>query len=220
LGEKLVKMLVFCQNWIFGPKFNFSNSVLKPLFCSLMSWFLPQSIRVVKSHALIISRCFSRLKLLGRYTRTHTGRNRGAKLTQLLSKEKGMMMPCFAMMGERRKKSVCCFCLVVVLRQVVPSVILNEKQGKYGRKGLSTQSSLKVDSRPLRTVVWKLKMHSGFMGRTQCSKSSFFVQKFNFDLPRKLSFFWAENSWKCCGFRLFSCWKLWFHEKNCQKKFG
>ena len=27
LGKKLVKMLVFCQNWLFGPKFDFSNSV-------------------------------------------------------------------------------------------------------------------------------------------------------------------------------------------------
>ena len=26
LGEKLVKMLGFCQNWIFGQKFDFSNS--------------------------------------------------------------------------------------------------------------------------------------------------------------------------------------------------
>ena len=29
LGEKLVKMLGFCQNWIFGQKFDFSNSVFK-----------------------------------------------------------------------------------------------------------------------------------------------------------------------------------------------
>ena len=29
LGEKLVKMLGFCQNWIFGQKFDFSNSVHK-----------------------------------------------------------------------------------------------------------------------------------------------------------------------------------------------
>ena len=28
LGEKLMKMLGFCQNWIFGQKFDFSNSVL------------------------------------------------------------------------------------------------------------------------------------------------------------------------------------------------
>ena len=33
-------------------------------------------------------------------------------------------------------------------------------------------------------------------------------------------FFWLKNSWKCLGFRHFSCWQLWFHEKNCQKKFG
>ena len=31
-------------------------------------------------------------------------------------------------------------------------------------------------------------------------------------------FFGVKNSWKCCGFGLFSCWQLWFHEKNCQKK--
>ena len=30
-------------------------------------------------------------------------------------------------------------------------------------------------------------------------------------------FFWEKNSWICCGFGLFSCWQLWFHEKNCQK---
>ena len=28
---------------------------------------------------------------------------------------------------------------------------------------------------------------------THCAKSSFFVQKFNFDFPRKLSIFLAEN---------------------------
>ena len=33
-------------------------------------------------------------------------------------------------------------------------------------------------------------------------------------------FFLVKNSWKCCGFGLFSCWQLWFHEKNCQKKLG
>ena len=51
-----------------------------------------------------------------------------------------------------------------------------------------------------------------------CSKSSFFVQKFNFDFPSKLSIFWVKNAWKYCGFGLFSYWQLWFHEKNCQKK--
>ena len=33
-------------------------------------------------------------------------------------------------------------------------------------------------------------------------------------------FFGVKNLRKCCGFGLFSCWQLWFHEKNCQKKFG
>ena len=40
---------------------------------------------------------------------------------------------------------------------------------------------------------------------SHCSKSSFFVQKFNFDFPRKLSIFWGvKNSRKCCGSGLFS----------------
>ena len=30
----------------------------------------------------------------------------------------------------------------------------------------------------------------------------------------------GENSWKCCGFGLLSCWQLWFHEKNCKKNLG
>ena len=33
-------------------------------------------------------------------------------------------------------------------------------------------------------------------------------------------FFGWKNSWKCCGFGLFSYWQLWFHERNCQKKIG
>ena len=32
LGEKLVKILGFCQNGIFGQKFDFSNSVMQ-LYC-------------------------------------------------------------------------------------------------------------------------------------------------------------------------------------------
>ena len=85
---------------------------------------------------------------------------------------------------------------------------------------------------------------------THCSKSSFFVQKFNFDFPKKLLIFLGEklvkmlwlstvkllttlisreklsrkfcvkNLWKYCGFGLFSCWQFWLHEKNYKKKFG
>ena len=57
-----------------------------------------------------------------------------------------------------------------------------------------------------------------FPKSTHCSKSSFFVQKFNLDFPRKLSIFWVKNSRKCCGLGFSSCLQLWFHEKNCQKK--
>ena len=40
LGEKLVKMLGFCQNYIFGQKFDFSNSVLHSLEIK-RSWSFP-----------------------------------------------------------------------------------------------------------------------------------------------------------------------------------
>ena len=33
-------------------------------------------------------------------------------------------------------------------------------------------------------------------------------------------FLGVKNSRKCCGFGLFSCWQLWFHEENCQEKCG
>ena len=39
--------------------------------------------------------------------------------------------------------------------------------------------------------------------------------------PEKIvDFLGVKNSWKWCGFGLFSYWHLWFHEKNCQKIFG
>ena len=40
-GEKLVKMLGFCQNWIFGQKFDFSNSVVDWVFMP-KRWFCLQ----------------------------------------------------------------------------------------------------------------------------------------------------------------------------------
>ena len=38
---------------------------------------------------------------------------------------------------------------------------------------------------------------------SHCSKSSFFVQKFNFDFPRKLSIFWGEKLAKMLRFWAF-----------------
>ena len=46
-----------------------------------------------------------------------------------------------------------------------------------------------------------------------------FCPKIQLWFSRKFRFFWVKNSWKCCGFGLFSCWQFWFHEKNCQKIF-
>ena len=71
--------------------------------------------------------------------------------------------------------------------------------------------------------------------RFACSNSPKFTQKFKFFcvkctlfqififcpkiqlwFPEKIGdFFGVIYSWKCCGFKLFSCWQLWFHEKNC-----
>ena len=47
-----------------------------------------------------------------------------------------------------------------------------------------------------------------------------FMSKNSTLISRELSIFWVKNSWKCCGFGIFGCWQLWFHEKNCQKNFG
>ena len=46
----------------------------------------------------------------------------------------------------------------------------------------------------------------------------FLSKNSTFQFPEKIvDFFGVKKSWKCCGFGLFSCWQLWFHEKNCQK---
>ena len=48
-----------------------------------------------------------------------------------------------------------------------------------------------------------------------------FCPKNQFWFPEKIvDFFWGEKLVKYCGMGLFSCWQLWFHEKNCQKNFG
>ena len=60
-----------------------------------------------------------------------------------------------------------------------------------------------------------------------CCKASHTVQNLHFLSKNSTlisrencQFFWGENSWKCCGFGLFSCWQHWFHEKNCQNNLG
>ena len=61
---------------------------------------------------------------------------------------------------------------------------------------------IKKDPNPFSHHVWRsVKGPFQRPRHAHCSKSSFFVQKSNFDFPRKLSiFFLVKNSWKCCGF--------------------
>ena len=48
-----------------------------------------------------------------------------------------------------------------------------------------------------------------------------FCPKIQLWFPEKIvEFVLGENSRKCCGNGLFSCWQLWFHEKNCPKNLG
>ena len=54
LGEKLVKMKGFCQNWIFGQKFDFSNSVqeTKNEFSKLQNIAYDDKLTVVEMHKI------------------------------------------------------------------------------------------------------------------------------------------------------------------------
>ena len=68
-----------------------------------------------------------------------------------------------------------------------------------------------------------LKIHFTSKKWTFCTKITLleifiFCTKIQLWFSEKIvDFFGVKNSWKCCNFGLFSCWQLWFHEKNCQK---
>ena len=55
---------------------------------------------------------------------------------------------------------------------------------------------------------------------THCSKSSFFVQKFNFDFSRKLLIFWGEKLAKMLWFLTYKLLTTLISRENCQKKIG
>ena len=72
LSENLVKLLGFCQNWILGQKFDFSNSVYSNRFKSnsnlinsgsslIQNWFKRYS-NVILGDQRVLNRLFSRLK--------------------------------------------------------------------------------------------------------------------------------------------------------------
>ena len=52
-------------------------------------------------------------------------------------------------------------------------------------------------------VLQECKYSASSVTYSHCSKSSFFVQKFNFDFPRKLSIFWGEKFVKMFWFWTF-----------------
>ena len=69
LGEKLVKMLGFCQNWIFGQKFDFSNSVnekqrRKNEFSKLQNIAYDDKLTVVEMHKITSFLCIDNFRSL------------------------------------------------------------------------------------------------------------------------------------------------------------
>ena len=75
----------------------------------------------------------------------------------------------------------------------------------------------------VKTGVIKVKK-AHFMGHWKCFWTLHIVRNLHFFSKNSTlisrencRFFLVKNSWKWFGFGLFSCWQLWFHEKNCQK---
>ena len=64
-------------------------------------------------------------------------------------------------------------------------------------------------------IPWRFKVNNSEWGTL--FQIFIFSPKIQLWFPMKIvDFLGVKNSWKCCGFGLFSCWQLWFHEKNCQ----
>ena len=61
-------------------------------------------------------------------------------------------------------------------------------------------SANKVGSDALKSSLFLLSGADKMPAKTHCSKSSFFVQKFNFDFHRQLSIFWGEKLVKMLWF--------------------
>ena len=84
-----------------------------------------------------------------------------------------------------------------------------------------------IDFKTCLSSLWKLQynlMH--YYQYTQQYKNTLFeififCPKIQLWFPEKIvDFFLVKISWNCCGFGLFSCWQLWFHEKIVKKIWG
>ena len=111
--------------------------------------------------------CFVRVKV----TRNHYSQNGRCSTFQKL----------FASVDDHFSK--CCFC-------PRDSIIGSTTMYKYVFKLFCSlmQKSLKLH------FCLRDKISFALPCRAHCSKSSFFVQKFNFDFPRKLSIFWGVKN--------------------------
>ena len=90
------------------------------------------------------------------------------------------------------------------------------KERRIGRREkLEALKLTKAEDRLQRNFLWdKKKLHDYTLFEIFifCPKNSTLISREN------CQFLGVKNSWKCCGFGLFSCWQLWFHEKNLGEK--
>ena len=106
------------------------------------------------------------------------------------------------------------------LQQLFIELVLKQQQDEYEREGIewvhidyfNNQIICDLIDQPHRGILALMDEACLNVGKTtdatllqamdqklkgthpHCSKSSFFVQKFNFDFPRKLLIFWVKNS--------------------------
>ena len=129
----------------------------------------------------------------------------------------------------RNSVSVLCFRVVPILViSIEAAKIINKKQHKlFWRISDVCAHLVSCFSSQLRMTIqtnvwWSAKRNKNTLLYKHTVRNLHFLsQKFNFDFPRKLPIF---GGWKTREnvviFWLFSSWQLWFHGKNCQKKFG
>ena len=99
------------------------------------------------------------------------------------------------------------------------SAVLNPNNRKFKSKKISVQC-LKISQKCL---IWA-KVTKNWLDdvyvRNMITLFEIFIfcPKIQLWFPDNIvDFFGVKNSWKCCGFGLFCCWQLWFHEKNLDK---
>jgi len=199
LSEKLVKMLGFCQNWIIGQKFDFSNSVNRFSFIFFVfQQRQPWRFSWVFRSPSWSSHSFPRSPI----HKEPDQRWPTPSPFRLTSEDKGLEMSKLDSLARLFPRPLTTFTNWLKLNsQMVtkaPNFIVWSK------------------------ISWsKEEISPVEMVRTKLPKRNLFLSKKSTLISREYcQFLGVKKSWKCCGFGLFSCWQLWFHEKKFQKKFG